>query len=159
MCTIGVRLQRECCQVSLGHRELVFIREWFDANRRTDHGSRRLDHVQQSDLATKLFGESQRILNCFLRCLGEIGGDQNFFQMKDLRYQFDGLRGFYALNCGFHSPTFSCRTKTRSAAFAESCAFFVMPDLTVVPAMLGEEQSAAKRLVRAPTKINLPGDK
>jgi len=49
-----------------------------------------------------LLGESQCILNCFLRRLGEIGWDQNFFKMKDLRDQFDGIRRFDALSCGFH---------------------------------------------------------
>ena len=47
--------------------------------------------------------ESQRILNCFLRCLGEIGRDQNFFQTEDLRNQFDGVRGLDTLSCGFHT--------------------------------------------------------
>ena len=54
-------------------------------------------------LATELLSESQRIFKCFLRCLGEIGRDQNFFQTEDLRNQFDGIRGLDRLSCGVHT--------------------------------------------------------
>jgi hypothetical protein len=58
--------------------------------------------------------------------------------MEDLRDQFDGVRGLNALSCCFHLFQFSPQTKTRFAALAESCAFFVMSNLTDAQEMLGE---------------------
>src|SRR5206468_9990288 len=47
------------------------------------------DRAHQNAIANfvsrQSFRELQCILNCFLRCLGEIGRDQNFFQTEDLR--------------------------------------------------------------------------
>jgi hypothetical protein len=58
--------------------------------------------------------------------------------MEDLRDQFDGVRRFDALSCGFHRPNFHSSNKTRSAALAELCAFFVVSDLTNAQAIPGE---------------------
>jgi hypothetical protein len=48
--------------------------------------------------------------------------------MKNLRDQFDRVRGFHKLSCCFHVLKFQCWDKIGSAALAESCAFFVVTD-------------------------------
>ena len=102
MRAVGMRLGRKRGQIFFCRREFIFIGEYFDGERRADHGRRRFDDVEQRDLATELLRESQSVLNGFLRCLGEIGGNEDFFQMQDLRDQLDGVRGLDALSCGFH---------------------------------------------------------
>src|SRR5262249_6353902 len=89
MCAVTVRLGREHGQILFCRRKLIFIGEYFDGERRANHGGYRFDDVEQCDLATELLRESQSVLNCSLRCLGEIGGDENFFQVEDLRDQFN----------------------------------------------------------------------
>src|SRR4029077_14664101 len=117
-CCQGCQLRFRCSHVVLQLRKNV------DGKRRARDDRFWLDDVQQNDFASELFGKSQRVLKRVFRHVRKINRHENFFETQNLRDHFDGVRGLDALSCCVHLLQFYPQTKTRSAALAESCAFF-----------------------------------